>query len=136
MKADRQPHGPRSRKVAGFLFYVRINKMDWSTVSQFVHRHQEGLELFGMASIVTMRKTLPWPFCLVPPLEWGYEWLRDALMTLLSLKGPIAHGPELQSSERVTKAADGSVESVKESTVKAGDLPDSKAAPVASEEKA
>ena len=90
--------------------------MTWAAVVEFLHHHQEGLELFAMASIVTMRKTLPWPFSLVPPLEWGYEWLRDALMTLLSLKGPIPHGPEIQSSERVTKAADGSVESVKETS--------------------
>ena len=89
----------------------------WQDVAAFIHRHQEGLELFAMASIVTMRKTLPWPFNLIPPLEWSYEWLRDALLTLLSLKGPLPHGPESQSSERVTKAADGTVESVRESSV-------------------
>lgn len=92
-------------------------QITWQEVGAFVQRHKEGLELFAMAAIVTMRKTLPWPFSLVPPLEWSYEWLRDALMTLLSLKGPIPHGPESQSSERVTKAADGTVESVRESTV-------------------
>ena len=69
-----------------------------------------------MAAIVTMRKTLPWPFNLFPPLEWSYEWLRDALMTLLSLKGPIPHGAEIQTSEHVTRQPDGTVESVKEST--------------------
>lgn len=73
--------------------------MNWHPVVEFVHRHQEGLELFAMAGIVTMRKTLPWPFNLVPPLEWGYEWMRDALATLLSLKGPLPHQPESQESK-------------------------------------
>jgi hypothetical protein len=94
-----------------------MRKMTWASVADFEHRHKEGLELFAMAAIVTMRKTLPWPFCLVPPLEWAWEWLRDALLTLLSLKGPLPHAAESQSSERVTRAADGTVESVKESTV-------------------
>ena len=91
--------------------------MDWRPVVEFLHRHQESIELFAMAAIVTMRKTLPWPFILIPPLEWGYEWLRDALLTLLSLKGPLPHGPEAQSTERVKQSPDGTVESVKESTV-------------------
>ena len=92
-------------------------EMNWPAVTAFVERHKEGLELFAMASVVTMRKTLPWPFSLIPPLEWGYEWLRDALLTLLSLKGPLPHGPEAQSTERVKQSPDGTVESVKESTV-------------------
>ncbi len=96
--------------------------MNWpailDTANTFLAKHKEALALFSMSAIVTMRKTLPWPFSRVEALEWSYEWLRDALMTLLSLKGPIPHGPESQSSERITKAPDGSVvESVKEKTV-------------------
>ena len=97
--------------------------MNWPAIVGFLHKHQEAIGLFAMSSIVTMRKTLPWPFNRVETLEWCYEWLRDALMTLLSLKGPLPHGPESQSSDRVVKAADGSVESVKEKTV-TGAAPD------------
>lgn len=94
-----------------------IQGMTWLTAEQFAERHKEGIELFAMASVVTMREKLPWPFSLIPPLEWSYEWMRDALLTLLSLKGPLPKAAESQSSERVTKSADGTVESVKESTV-------------------
>ncbi len=91
--------------------------MNWQAVADFIHRHQEGLEIFALSGIVTMRKTLPWPFSRVPPLEWSYEWLREALLTFMSIRGPIPHGSESQTSERVVKAADGSLESVKETTV-------------------
>jgi len=69
--------------------------MNWQpilhAVSAFATEHREGLMLFGMAGIVTMRKSLPWPFRKIEPLEWCYEWLRDALLTLLNMKG---HAPQ------------------------------------------
>lgn len=97
--------------------------MNWVPVQEFVSHHKEFLELFGLASAVTMRKTLPWPFNKIEILEWSYEWLRDALLTLVSLKGPVPHGHEAQSSERVTQSPDGKIERVKESTV-SGSVPE------------
>jgi len=94
-----------------------MREMNWGPVIAFASRHKDGLELFAIAGAVTMRKTLPWPFNRIEPLEWSYEWFREAVLTLISLRGPIPHGPEIQSSERVKKNPDGGVESVKESTV-------------------
>lgn len=88
-------------------------------IEAFAERHKELLGLFTMASIVTMRKTLPWPFSRVAVLEWSYEWLRDALLTLLSLKGPLPHEAVSQTSEHIASGPDGRIESTKETTVSA-----------------
>ena len=93
--------------------------MDWHTLQAFAQEHKESLTLFAMAAIVTMRKTLPWPFCKVDALEWSYEWLRDALATLLSLKGPLPHGAEIHTSESVATDGKGATESTKETTATA-----------------
>lgn len=91
--------------------------MSWPTIAEFLHKHQEAIALLAMAAIVTMPKLLPHPFSKVDAFQWAYEWSRNALLTLLSLKGPLPHGPESQSSERVKTQPDGTVESVKESTM-------------------
>lgn len=67
-------------------------------IAQFAHDHSESLTLLAIAFAVTMRKTLPWPLRLVEPLEWAYGWVRDALMTFVSLRGP-SHHESLQQSE-------------------------------------
>lgn len=69
-----------------------------------------------MAMIVTMRPKLPWPFSKVEVLEWSYEWVREGLATLLSLKGPLPHAAGMQSTEKVVTDGQHS-ESVKEVTV-------------------
>lgn len=67
--------------------------------AQFARDHSESLTLLAIAFAVTMRKKLPWPLCLVEPLEWVYEWVRDALMTFVSLRGPSSHHESIQQSE-------------------------------------
>ncbi len=90
--------------------------MNWQAFEVFAHNHKDGLELFGLALIVTMRRTLPWPFSLAPPLVWAYEWSVDALMTLVSLKGPLPHAAGMQSTEKTVTDGQHS-ESLKEMTV-------------------
>lgn len=82
----------------------------WPYIAEFLGKHREGLALFGMALIVTMRPRLPWPFHLVDSFEWAYEWLREALLTLLSMRGPMAH---TQTAEIVKEDAKGNVSTAK-----------------------
>lgn len=71
-------------------------------VAGFLHDHSEALLLFGLAMAVTMPEKLPWPFCLIVPLEWCWEWLRKGLVTFVSLRGPAQHAEAVvqQSTER------------------------------------
>ena len=62
--------------------------MNWQPVLSFLAQHKESVGLFALAMAVTMRPHLPWPFVLLEPLEWLYEWLRDGLLTFVSLRGP------------------------------------------------
>jgi hypothetical protein len=85
-------------------------------LADFADRHKEGLGLLGISAVVTMRPKLPWPFCRVEALEWCYEWMREALLTLLSFKGPLPHGAMAQSSEHTSTDAAGNRETSKESS--------------------
>lgn len=57
-------------------------------VSGFVGRHKEGIGLFALAAIATMRPALPAPFDRFPLLVWLWAWLHDALNTLINLRTP------------------------------------------------
>ena len=78
--------------------------MNWTGIggwiSGFASQHKEALGLFALAMAVTMRPKLPWPFVLIEPLEWAYEWLRDGLLTFVSMRGP-AHSEA--SGQQTTK---------------------------------
>jgi hypothetical protein len=78
----------------------------WTALGQWIEvfatKHEEALGLFGLAMAVTMRPKLPWPFNRVEILEWLYEWVRDGLMTFISMRGP-AHSEA--SVEKTTKTA-------------------------------
>ncbi len=93
--------------------------MNWQLIEQFAHTHQEGIGLFLLAMAVTMRPKLPWPFVLLEPLEWAYEWVRDGILTFVSMRGP-AHSEASANKnvERTTEtdpATGKKTESVKES---------------------
>ena len=77
--------------------------MTWDTIGAFLHEHREGLGLLALAAVVTMRPKLPWPFVLVEPLEWCYEWGRDALLTFISLRGPHPPSDLATASKSVTE---------------------------------
>ena len=66
--------------------------MDWITFEKgaiaIYERHREIVLLFLAMLVMTMRPTLPWPFNLVPPLEWSYEWVRDALQSFFEKVRP------------------------------------------------
>ena len=79
----------------------------FTTVTAFIKEHSEFLTLFMIAMAVTMRKRLPPPLDKVEFLEWWYEWLRDGLLTLISMRGP-SH-TEAQQSIKVTHDEDGKV---------------------------
>lgn len=85
--------------------------MNWSGigswVAAFTSQHKEALGLFALAMAVTMRPKLPWPFVLVEPLEWLYEWVRDGLLTFVSMRGP-AHA-ESTAHEKTVTNQDGKV---------------------------
>lgn len=79
--------------------------MNWPVIGSwivaFATKHEEALGLFALAMAVTMRPKLPWPFALIEPLEWLYEWVRDGLLTFVSMRGP-AHSEA--SVEKTTKS--------------------------------
>jgi hypothetical protein len=50
--------------------------------------HEAVVGLFALAFIITMRPTLPSPFCRIEILEWAYEWTHDALKTFVSFRSP------------------------------------------------
>lgn len=78
--------------------------MNWQPVTAFLSKHQEGLGLFALAMAVTMRPKLPWPFSLIEPLEWLYEWFRDGLLTFVSMRGPAHSETALQKNTTITDA--------------------------------
>lgn len=57
-------------------------------VSDFIGRHKEGIGLFSLAAIATMRPNLPAPFDRFAVLVWLWGWLHDALNTLINLRTP------------------------------------------------
>ena len=93
--------------------------MSWQSVADFAEIHKESLGLFGLALAVTMRKQLPWPLNKLDPLEWCYEWLRDGLLTFISMRGPAHAEAAGQQIEKkiVTDAAGASVETVKTTAI-------------------
>ena len=93
--------------------------MSWQSVTDFAALHKESLGLFGLAMAVTMRKQLPWPLNKLEPLEWCYEWLRDGLLTFVSMRGPAHAEATGQQTEKkiVTDAAGASVETVKTTAI-------------------
>src|SRR5882672_2039348 len=81
--------------------------MDWQTITTFIKRHEEGIGLFALASAVTMRHDLPWPFNKVDIFNWCYGWFRDAVLTVASMKGPpTTPHAEFQQQTEITKATD------------------------------
>lgn len=50
--------------------------------------HEAVLSLLALAFVITMRPTLPAPFCRWQALEWAYEWLHDALKAFVSFRSP------------------------------------------------
>lgn len=92
--------------------------MSWQSVLGFMSRHKDGLIPLGMAVAVTMRPKLPWPLNRFEPLEWLYEWARDALLTFVSLRGPAHAESGIQRDVERKKETDPTgkvVESTKES---------------------
>lgn len=93
--------------------------MNWQAIADFFGRHKEVLIPLGIAMAVTMRPKLPWPFVLIEPLEWSYEWFRDGLLTFISMRGP-AHSEATvkKDIERSTETdpSGKKVETVKESS--------------------
>lgn len=65
--------------------------MNWNWIGEFASKHAEGLGLLTLAMAVTMRPKLPWPFNRVELFEWFYEWIRDGLLTFVSMRGPAQH---------------------------------------------
>ncbi len=57
-------------------------------VGSFIDRHKEGLGLFALAVIATMRPLPPPPLDRVPTLSYLWGWLHDALNTLINLRSP------------------------------------------------
>lgn len=76
--------------------------MTWPTViqwaGQFAHDHSDALILLAIAAIGTMPKALPWPFRLIEPVEWAYEWTRSTLIMFASLRTP-QHTEVAQNTE-------------------------------------
>lgn len=70
--------------------------MQWA--GQFFHDHAEALLLLALAMANTMPKALPWPFRLIEPVEWSWEWLRAGLITFASLRTP-QHTEVAQNTE-------------------------------------
>lgn len=67
--------------------------MHWtSEVAQwlagFMSRHSEGLTLLVLAFVATMREQLPSPLNRIEMLVWLYDWVHDALKTLVNLRTP------------------------------------------------
>lgn len=81
--------------------------MDWHAIglwlADFGAKHKESLGLFAIALIVTMRPKLPLPFSLIEPLEWCWEWAREALLTFISLRGPAQHSEAISKEQNVKK---------------------------------
>ena len=79
--------------------------MNWPAILAQLHEHREAIALLILAFVVTMRPKLPWPFILIEPLEWVYEWSRDALLTFISMRGP--HPPQnVDSAAQVVKVTE------------------------------
>lgn len=78
--------------------------MDWPTIgawaADFGTRHKESLGLFALALAVTMPSELPWPFNKVPILAWSHLWLKNALQTFVSIRGPSQHTESIQNTQK------------------------------------
>jgi hypothetical protein len=80
--------------------------------------HEAVLGLLALAFIITMRPTLPEPFCRWSVLEWSYEWLHDALAAFISFRTHpsvpnVPPGASLKQSTQTVQTTETSVEAGK-----------------------